>query len=392
MKILQVIGSFPPAYSYGGPQNVAFEVSRALIRRGHEVTVYTTDVLDAESRLESGSPAIMDGIVVYRFKNLSNYLAYHLKVSSAIGIAQKLRKDIEKFDVVHVHDFRSIESAIACFYATRHNVPYVLQTHGTLRSENKKTLKQLFDTLYGSRMLKNASFIFAITKTEAGQCEACGIDAGNILLIPNGIDYSLYRDLPAGNEFKDRYGINHDDKVILYLGRLDRTKKVDLLLRAFSLINRQISNSKLVIAGPDNGALAELKELSLRLGQKSVIFTGKLPEPDKVKAYAGSDVFVTPSYSGFPITFLEAMACGLPVVTTSDGDGLDWLERAGLVSEPEAADLSDKIIKIINDRSLHDRLSKEGRRMAKDRFQWDRIIALIENAYRDSIDKRRAIE
>ena len=392
MKILQVIGSFPPAYSYGGPQNVAYEVSKALIKRGHEVTVYTTDVLDAKSRASYNNPVLMDGIVVYHFKNLSNYLAYYCKISSAIGIALKLRKDIENYDVLHVHDFRSVESAIACHYAVRHKVPYVLQTHGTLRSDNKKSLKRLFDALFGNRILKNASYVIAITKKEARQCKDCGIEADRILLIPNGIDYSLYMDLPARNEFKARYGINRDDIVILYLGRLDKTNKVDILLRAFSLINRQVSNSKLVIAGPDNGALTELKELSLRLGEENVIFTGKLPESDKIKAYADADVFVTPSYSGFPVTFLEAMASGLPVVTTKDGDELDWLERAGFIAEPDAVDLSDKILKIINDRALHDRFGKEGKRLAEDKFCWDNIIVPVESAYMNSADKRCALE
>ena len=75
MNILQVIPYFVPAWDYGGPVQVAYRVSREMIKRGHEVTVYTTDTLKANSRIEK-TEEVIDGIKVKRFSNLSNFLAY----------------------------------------------------------------------------------------------------------------------------------------------------------------------------------------------------------------------------------------------------------------------------------------------------------------------------
>ncbi|KAF5430840.1 Glycosyltransferase Family 4 [Candidatus Methanophagaceae archaeon] len=123
MRILQVISSFPPAYTYGGPVRVAYEVSKELVKRGHEVTVYTTDVYDVHSRFKyDENPVWLDGIEVYHFKNVSNELA-HRNLAAAPMMAFALNKSLKNFDVIHLHEYRSFQAILVHHYAKKIRYP-----------------------------------------------------------------------------------------------------------------------------------------------------------------------------------------------------------------------------------------------------------------------------
>ena len=120
MRILQVISSFPPAFAYGGPAIGAYNVSKELVKRGHEVTVYTTDVQDKNSRYKfEKNPIWLDGIEVYHFKNISNSLASNFHISCAPGMALELKKSAKKFDIIHCHEYRSFEATFAKHYSKK---------------------------------------------------------------------------------------------------------------------------------------------------------------------------------------------------------------------------------------------------------------------------------
>ena len=119
MKILQVISSFPPAYSYGGPLKVAFNISKELVKNGHDVTVYTTDVYDSKSRLQyETNPEIMEGVKVYRFRNISNALS-RKNFSCAPSMFFFLKNNIKDFDIIHLHEFRSFQAIFVYHYAKK---------------------------------------------------------------------------------------------------------------------------------------------------------------------------------------------------------------------------------------------------------------------------------
>ena len=170
MRILQVISSFPPAYTYGGAAKVAYGVSKELVKKGYEVTVYTTDVYDAYSRFKYDiNPMWMDEIEVYHFKNLSNRFA-RKNLAAAPMMALALSKNIENFDIVHLHEHRSFQATLVHHYAKRYGVPYIVQPHGSLpRIVEKKGLKQLYDLVWGYKILRDAKAIIALTSFEAEQ-------------------------------------------------------------------------------------------------------------------------------------------------------------------------------------------------------------------------------
>ena len=384
MKILQVINAFPPAWGTGGPARVAYEISKELVKRGHEVTVYTTDVYDTHSRLKyEKNPMNMDGIEVYHFKNLSDKLAWK-NIPIALGMASALNENIKDFDIVHAHLYRCFQSVIVHHYAKKYGVPYVLQSHGSaLPFFQKQRLKKLYDWVWGYKILKDATKVIALTKTEAEQYKKMGVNEDKIEIVPNGVNLSEYENLPKRGEFKRKYKIEDDEKVILYLGRIHKIKGIDLLAKAFADLIKELDDVRLVIVGPDDGFLSTLKRQieGLNIGDK-ILFTGPLYERDKLKAYVDADVYVLPSvYETFPVTVLEACACGTPVIVTDRCGIADIVEKVGYVVEYDKDQLRDAIIKVLNDEGTGRRFREEGMKLVRGEFGWGQIVIKIEGIY-----------
>ena len=260
MNILHITTTFYPAWAYGGIARVSYELCKELADRGHNVTVFTTDVYDRNNRVRhDDGHAIVDGINVCRFRNISNLLAWkriHMPPSSILAAKQR----IEDFDVLHFHGFESVLHVSSHYYAKKYGIPYVLQAHGSLVNYSQRgNLTRLFDKVWGYRILKDATRLIALTSTEAEQYKNIGIGDDKIDIVPNGINLSEFESLPKRGEFRKKYGLNNNQKVILYLGRIHKIKGLDLLAKAFAGIARHFDDAKLVIVGPDDGYLASLK-------------------------------------------------------------------------------------------------------------------------------------
>jgi glycosyltransferase involved in cell wall biosynthesis len=390
MKILQVTPYFPPAYAFGGPVKVVYQISRELIKRGHEVVVYTTDIKDFGSRLEIDSSNTIEGMKVHRFRNISLTLVKKLKLFITPQLALFARKEVRKFDIIHLHEYRTFQNIVIHHYARKYNVPYVLQAHGSLpRIEAWQKLKWVYDILFGYRLLRDASKVIALNRVEVDQYRRMGVPEKKIIIIPNGIDLSKYANLPSKGFFKKKFGIPEEKKIILYLGRIHKTKGIGLLIRAYAhLINEvKCRNAVLVIAGPDDGYLNDAKALANSLGlYDSVMFTGFISSEDKLKALVDAEVFVTPSFYGFPMTFLEACTVGTPIVTTSLGDTLEWIDgNVGYVAQSTPSDLAEAVRRILSDDELRRRFSKNCIEIVKLEFSIEKVVKRLEKVYEEAV-------
>lgn len=383
MKILQIIPYFVPAWDYGGPLAVCYELSKELVNIGHEVSVYTTDALDSNNRVDKKCE-VFDGISVTRFRNISNYLAYQHNIHLSASMPLRIRGAISKFDIVHIHEYRSAQTVTASFFARKYRIPYIIQAHGALPVDSpKRQLKTAFDYLCGYRIINSAAKLIALNQTEVYQYKRMGAINEAIEIVPNGINLSEFEILPRKGSFRTRYGINERDFIILYLGRIHPSKGVDLLITSFAMLTRYFHNLKLVIAGPDDGQLSELKELVNRLDMVDrVVFTGPLYGSEKLKAYVDSTVFVTTSFSGFPVTFLEACACGVPIVTTDKGDNLEWINnRVGIVARYDKNSLAQAINDLLSNPIRVAKLQRNAKELVKTRFNWEIIGKQVERMY-----------
>jgi glycosyltransferase involved in cell wall biosynthesis len=392
MRILQVINFFKPSWESGGPARVVYEISRKLVERSHEVTVYTTDGFKLRLDVEKNKPVDVDGIKTYYFRNLSSYLSREMVLPVPYYLPIVARRETKDFDVVHIHEYRTVLAIVAHHYAKKYGIPYILQPRGSVPTISKIKQKKLFDALFGRSIFKDASKIIASSKIESDQYRDVfpELNDEKIVHIPNGIDLKTYQNLPQKGEFKRKYSINPDEKIILFLSRIHERKGADILIEAFSKLKNEFESIKLVIAGPDEGYLDKLKLIASKLDIESdVMFPGPLYEKDKLEAYVDADIFVLPSkdrYESFGNVVLEALACGTPVIVTNNCGVSEWIgDNVGYVVEYDKDQLWDAMIKVLSDERLRRRFGEEGKRFVREAFEWSRVVGKIEEIYVEGI-------
>ena len=383
MKILQVSNFLAPVH--GGSAEVPLQLSKALVKREHGVTIYTSNL-----KLNQ-DPALLTGLNIDAFSTWLKLANFDITP----GILKKAKEEIGDVDVIHMHNYRTFQNIVVRHYAKKYGVPYVLQAHGSLTTYFQKgLLKKTFDIMWGRKILKDAVKVIAVTRTEAEQYQSLGVSADKIEIVPHGVDLAEFDDLTEKGEFKKKYKLGDDQKVVLYLGRIHKMKGLHLLAGAFADLCRLRTDVRLVITGPDDGYLSSLKKLvaELEIGDR-VVFTGPLYGREKLKAYIDADVYVLPSsYEIFGITILEAWACGKPVIVTDRCGLADVVKgRAGLVVRYDKVQLRDALSEMLDDAPMRLEFGRQGRKLVEEYYNWPNIALQVERIY-DSIVANRVGE
>lgn len=395
MRILFVIPYFYPAWTYGGPVRVAYDVSKELVERGHEVTVYTSDGNNGNSRITSRVKEV-NGIQVHYFRNVSAITAKEMKLFITPEMIPLAKRVLQSFDVIHLHEYRSFQNVVIHYYARRSNIPYVLQAHGSLpKIMVKQRLKWAYDVFFGNRLLKDASRVIALSHMEVQQYKNRGVPCERIKVISNGIDLSEFNDLPEKGAFRKKHDIGEGEKLILYLGRIHEIKGVDLLIEAFASLLTDLSSAKLVVAGPDDGHLFICKVLVKKFHiENEVLFVGPLYARDKLEAYVDADVYVLPSrYETFPMSILEACACAKSVVATKVGAMADIIVngRTGLLVQPNnVSELTGAIKHLLIDEEKAKKIGFRARERMANVFSIENIVNKLETLYEEIYTSSRA--
>ena len=396
MKILHVAHFFYPCLSAGGVVNASYQIASKQ-GKDDDVKVISSDSCKERLKFPNGRYDVdVDGIKVDYFKNLSNGFKLKTMLDTPLAAPFKIRKDIKDYDIVHIHEHRQTLAIIASYFARKNNIPYIVQAHGSvLPFFQKEGLKNLFDKVFGFKILHNASCVFALTEVEKEQYLKMGVDEDKIEIVPLGINLEEYENLPAYGKFRSKFNIGENDKLILFVGRIHEIKGLDLLLDAFndlivqsneknSLENIDCSSIKLAIVGPDDGYLVKLeekvKEYSL---EENVIITGPLYKEEKQEALVDCDLFVIPSkYESFTTSGLEAMACSKPLVLTKNNHIHDWVDgNVGIACEDNKDSLREAIEKVLFDEELSQIFAENGNKLIKEKYNWDIINDQILEIY-----------
>jgi glycosyltransferase involved in cell wall biosynthesis len=379
---------FPPAYAFGGPVEVAYQIARELVKRKHEVVVYTSDAKDVGSRLSINSVKVVDEIKVHYFRNLSLIPVKKSKLFVTPHIVSRAKEELESFDVVHLNELRTFQNIVIAHYAKKHGVPYVLQAHGSLpRIIAKKRLKSIYDVLFGYRLLRDASKVIALSRMEAEQYRSMGVPEEKIAVVPNGIDLSEYADLPPKGRFKKKFNIDEDEKIVLYLGRIHRIKGIDILVKAFANIVEKLDDVKLVVVGPDDGYLWKLEALTKALKiENHVLILGPLYGKDKLEAYVDAEVYVLPSrYEIWGMTVLEAVACGTPIILTENcGIAEHYRDKVGLVVKLNSKSLGEVLLKMLLNQDKQ-AIFRESCKTVIEKFNISKTVSDLEKIYEEIV-------
>lgn len=379
MKILHVVISLAP--EWGGPVKVVHELTESLVEKGLEVTLFAPVQKGGEVNI-----ARPKGVNLQLFEEgffSCCWSGYSPKLARAVA------QEVNKFDLVHIHELWSYSHLVASRVAIKVGKPYVVTVHGELEpwAINYKTLKKkIYSLLVQRRILQKAAALHAITDEEIRHIRAYGVD-NKILMIPNGINPQEFQALPAHRELEQLYPQLAGQQVVLFLGRLHPKKGLDILARAFGKVARGRDDLCLLVVGPDSESYqAEVvKILMAEDVLDKVIFTGMLTGREKLTALARADICVIPSYSEVrSIVALEAMACGLPVIITRQCHFPEVVEAgAGLVIEPEVGQLAVALEKMLSNPQLRQEMGSNGRRLVNEKFTLEKVTEQMIAMYED---------
>jgi glycosyltransferase involved in cell wall biosynthesis len=383
LRILHVVPYYEQAWAYGGIPRLATTMTRALARRGHHVTVLTTDARDARARASALSAA-PHRVEVRMFPNLSNALAYHFQFFTPVGLRAGVNAIAASFDVAHLHACHNLPGVFAASALLRARVPYVVSPNGTARPiERRIAAKRLFAATVGRRVLANAAKVIAVSAAETAQLEKLGLDEGGLATIPNPIDDAEFDRAPDGSTFRRWRGLG-ERPIVMFLGKLTPRKGVEHLVRAFAALSQP--HAVLVIAGNDMGSGTAVdtvvRDCTL---EARVIRTGLLTGAERLDALAAANLLVYPSRDEiFGLVPVEALMCGTPVVVCSDSGCAQVIAATGgglavPFADPRA--LTEAMQKILMHEDRWRRRAAAARIIARRLFGADVVARQLEQLY-----------
>ncbi len=366
---------FAPNAECGGPVTVAGQHARELVRRGHEVTVFTSDLIAFAPRTHLGALECQDdGLTIRYFRSWALRPRYPAVLAR---VAAGIRERATRLDVVHIHFAREVIPASAAAATRSLGIPTVLQPHGMLG--NVTGIRGVVDRLWVRRALENASAVLALQDHERRQLERLAPDA-RVRILPNGIPAS-----PRGRAHRN----GHHPKTVLFLARLHPRKRVLAFIEMARLLRDGGVDARYVVVGHDAGDRAEAERRVSALGlSDAVSFVGGVPASEVAGWYEAADVYVLPAVDEpFPLTVLEALRAGVPSVVTDRCSIADDLARRGaaVVAEPDPVSLADGVRLILTDAGVADRLAEAGPVAVKNAYALTGTVDRLLDYYMEAV-------
>jgi glycosyltransferase involved in cell wall biosynthesis len=377
-------------------------VAERLVRRGHDVTVFTSNSnLDEDLDVPLDQPVDVDGVRVYYFRReepLKRWFPFLPYLSKSMGFLYlpnmnaELERILPGIDVVHTHMPFVYPTYAAGRAAIAKGVPLFYHQRGVFdpaRLQFRSLKKRLYIKYFEAPILRQATTLIALTDAEVSSYKALGLQTP-CRVIPNGIDVSPYL-TGDGSKARAKWQIPRNAKVILFLGRIHPIKGADKLLKAFLGIATKFQDVFLVLAGPDEWNLRTkfAQELANTELADRVIFPGMVAGSDKLDLLAAADLFSLPSDAeGFSMAVLEALASSTAVLL-SPGCHFPETEVAGcgyivgVAPEEIAAGLE----RMLSNPVTLSRMGELGREFVLRNYDWSSVIDRSLQAYQEGIDR-----
>lgn len=376
MRILAVATLVSPLGEYGGPVRVAVNQCRELARRGHDVT------LAAGARGFPAVPEDVDGVPARLFPARTVVPRTGFAGLASPQLDRWLRTEIRAFDVVHVHLARDLVTLPAARLASRFRVPYLAQTHGMI-DPSRHPLAVPLDIGLTRRVLHGAAQVLHLTDTEQQGLLRVAGPRTVLSRLPNGVP------LPPDPVSTDIGPGGSPGREVLYLARLAPRKRPGIMLDVADELHADFPDVRFTVVGPDEGEGDRVRARGRRLAEHGVPVTvsGSVPPERTLARMRQASVYVLPSVDEpFPMSVLEAMSLGLPVVIT-DTCGLAPAVReseAGIVVGSAAHEVVDAVRALLADRATAARYGENARRLVADRFSIGAVVDRLEEFYRSA--------
>jgi len=389
MKILIATDTYYP--DVNGSAYFAYRLATILSKRGHNVFVI------CPSRSFKNMVSNDKGFTEYRIRSIRLPLYPDFRFSPLFISGNIIRRAVEEIspDIVHIQNHFLIGKRAASaakklgipVIGTNHFMPENVVHHLHLPKITERWLYKLTWRQF-IRIFEQLDLVTTPTKTAAALLKNAGFSK-DVMPISSGIDLERFKPTNDGFYLKRTFAVPTDKPVLLYVGRLDKEKRIGIILRALPDILR-VTSVHLVLAGVGKEK-QKLEELTEKLGiQKSVTFTGFVPDEDLPNIYRIGDLFVTAGIAELQSSVtMEAMASGLPVVAVNvmalpelvhDG------ENGYLFSDGDSQMLAEKVIAILSNQPMREQMSKKSLEIIKE-HDLNKIIERYESVYNEIIAK-----
>ncbi|RSS84238.1 glycosyltransferase [Streptomyces sp. WAC06614] len=367
MKVLHAVTLHSTSHAFGGPVRVALNLATGLRGRGHEASL-----LALGEGFGDPWPTEVEGVPARLFpaRRLLPLGFSGMTSPTLLATAGRL---VRGADLVHVHLARDLVTLPVALAALRAGKPLVLQTHGMV-DPSGKALAKVLDAVAVRRLLRGAGAVLYLTPHEKAGLDAVvgGEPLANTVHLVNGVPAQEERPAPAG------------PPRILYSARLQARKRPVDFVRAASLVRQRFPEARYVLAGPDegeSGAVAHEVD-TLRLADRLTV-PGALTSEQVQAELRRAHVYVLPSVDEpFPMSVLEALAVGVPVVVTRS-NGLARAvagSGAGRVVEPGPAGVAAGVLELL-DEDANRAASVAARKLAAEAYAMDAVVDALLTVY-----------
>lgn len=378
MRILHVIPMLDPRA--GGPPAVVLRIAAGQAALGHTVFLAHPPVGPGREADTLKSYQSIPGIGSVQF------VPFDPGFSNILG---RLRSDppFPDVDVAHIHGGWEPCLQGAARWARRKGIPYCFVPHGMLdiwSLQQKKWKKRLALALGWKAIFNGSAFIHVLNRDEGEGLRPVGLTPPTET-IPNGIFLRELEPMPEPGGFRKAHPELGSDPYILFLSRLHYKKGLDYLADAFAEVSKVRPDTRLVVAGPDDGerAVFEARIASHGLTARTHI-TGPIYGRAKYEAMTDAACFCLPSrQEGFSVAITEALALSCPVVITRECHFPEVADAsAGFVTALDAREVASGILKLLADPSGAREMGRRGSALIRERFTWERIAEQTIAAYR----------
>lgn len=384
MRILMVIPYF--ASTYGGTSKVVRELASSLAHiQGVEVDIITTNANNGKL----APVELNQWKVLAAGCRICYFSSWHRQdFIMSLDILLWFIRHSRKYDLIHTHTIFSPLISLIGWLCKVMAIPYVVTPHGMLEPwalEYKAPKKRLYFNIIEKNHIEQASAIQSISLIEEANIQKLGFQS--VRLISNGLHPKQYTNQPALDPFYTQFPSLRNKCLLLFLGRIDPKKGLDLLAPAFATVHHKFPGCHLVLAGPDSIGFQPTAEKYFEESGclEAVTFTGMLTGDFKQSALAAADLYVAPSYSeGFSMSVLEAMASGLPCIITT---GCNFPEAAAAhaakVVPIDSQAIADALIDCLSDLPAAKAMGNRARQFILNSYTWDHAAAKLSKLYAD---------
>lgn len=388
MKILIVVPALGEVY--GGPSRSVIELAEAIGAQGVNVDLVTTNANGSKSLDVPLLTWIQEKNYRIQYFPYWNFLDYKLSLYFTFW----LFNNIAKYNLVHTNAIFSYPVLPVYWSCQIHRIPYIVTPRGMLEPwalAYKSWKKNLYFLALEKPALQKANSIQTLAYSEAESIKHLDLKTP-LVIIPNGIHEQDFESLPNPNIFYQQFPQTCNKKLIIFLGRIDPKKGLNLLATAFAQAYKKFPDIHLIVAGPDNTRfLSTAENYFIEAGcRDAVTFTGMLTGTIKYAALAAANIYVAPSYSeGFSMSILEGMASGLPcVITTACNFPEAAAAGAAHVVDIDSDAIANALIYCLTNPEEAKIMGDRARKFVFERYTWENIASQMKQVYTNIIENK----